>query len=115
MHHMKTRPSHYLFATAIATAAIGCTTESEPTVTDDPEELAVCLAPNIDIDRSLFVSPTVPVEQNELRARFSVSRIMQHILQSARTARPTDGTELWRRWWDTQNGANNSQFTDNPH
>ena len=108
-----------VFATAIATT-IGCATESDELVPEDeaqPQELALCPIPPppIDIDRSLFVSPTLAIEQAELRQRFSVGRIMKHILVSSGAQFPADGTELFRRWWDTQNSAAIAQFPDNPH
>ena len=113
---MKNRLELYLFATAIATA-IGCTTDpSEVILDEEPTELAACPAvPVVDIDRSLFVSPTAPLEQAELRLRFSVPRIMKQILTSAGTPRPLNDTELWQRWWDTQKSSVGSAFPDNPH
>ena len=116
---MKTRPALYLFASAI-TAAVGCTSDlDEPGAgdgpADGPDVVAACIVPAIDVDRSLFVSPTVPADQAALRARFSVSRIMSHIVATGGTARPADGTELFRRWWDTQNSGAGAVFADNPH
>jgi hypothetical protein len=85
---MKNRPPLSLLATAI-TAMIGCTLDqAEELVSEEPGALAACIAPNIDIDRSLFVSPTDPIEQNQLRTRFRVSRIMNHILASSGAALP---------------------------
>ncbi len=61
---MQTRPSLYLLASAI-TAAVGCTSDLDaPTAgdgsTDEPDVVAACAIPTIDVDRSLFVSPTAP-------------------------------------------------------
>jgi hypothetical protein len=113
---MKNHAELLFFATAFATIT-GCTDPADPILDEDPDDLAVCQAtPPINIDRSLFVSPTAPIEQAQLRARFSVSRIMNHLLASAGTARPADGTELFQRWWDTQNKKDvNHKFPDNPH
>ncbi len=113
------RPELFILAGAIA-AASGCVTDAseapgaaEP---DAPGEAATCPAPPpIDVDRSLFVSPTAPGEQAELRARFSVARIMDHILASSGAPRPAGGAELFQRWWDTQNSSANAVFADNPH
>src|SRR5262245_9391741 len=81
-HDMK-GPSLYLFTTAIATA-IGCTSElAEPDAPLPPDDGATCPAQVIDVNRSLFVSPTDPAEQAALRSRFAVSRIMSHILASS--------------------------------
>jgi hypothetical protein len=107
-----------LFATSLAiAAAVGCTTDpsDEPLDADAPEEGAACVVPPVDIDRSLFVSPTQPPEQGLLRSRFAVSRIMSHILASSGAARPASGAELFGRWWDTQNATTNAVFPDNPH
>jgi hypothetical protein len=115
---MKTRPALYLFASAL-TAAIGCTTELDEQPGGDavaaPEPVAACTVPPIDIERSLFVSPTAPADQAALRSRFSVSRIMSHLLASSGAARPASGAELFRRWWDTQNPGAGAVFPDNPH
>lgn len=115
---MKNRPELYLCATAIVTA-IGCTSDAidatEEITPIDESALALCPAPVVDIDRSLFVSPTVAVEQAELRTRFSVGRIMKQILLSSGAPRPADGTALWQRWWDTQNSSAAPAFLDNPH
>lgn len=112
---MKNRPELYLCATAIVTT-IGCITDPiEPLLDEEPEALAACPVPIIDIDRSLFVSPTAPLEQAELRARFSVPRIMDHLLASSGAARPASGTALFQRWWDTQNSSASAVFPDNPH
>jgi mono/diheme cytochrome c family protein len=112
---MKTCPTLYLLASAI-TAAVGCTSDlDEPSAGDGPDVVAACTIPTIDVDRSLFVSPTAPPDQMALRARFSVSRIMSRILATGGTARPADGTELFRRWWDTQNSSATAAFPDNPH
>ena len=73
------------------------------------------VGPKIDIDRSLFISPTAPAEQTALRSRFAVSRIMEHVLASSGAARPSGGGELFRRWWDTQNSRATAAFPDNPH
>ena len=105
---MKHRPKLYLFATVIF-SAIGCAAESGDAILDEePAETATataaaCVVPSVDIDRSLFVSPTTAAEQADLRARFAVSRIMQQILASSGAPRPASGTLLWQRWWDTQN------------
>src|SRR5215213_8036326 len=54
---MKRYPQTCLFAAVLATA-IGCTSDpSEPLLTEEPDESAVCTLPAINIDRSLFVSP----------------------------------------------------------
>jgi len=122
---MKNRPELYLFATAIATA-IGCASEAgEPLLAEELAEgpaattaaaaAASCVVPTVDIDRSLFVSPTAAAEQTELRTRFPVSRIMQQIFTSSGATLPGDGTALWKRWWDTQNAATGAAFADNPH
>ena len=114
---MSSRIAKSLLVAALA-AAIGCTVDP----TDSGEEhvtetgpLAACVVPPIHVDRSLFVSPTTAADQAALRAKFPVSRIMKHLLTSSGAARPADGTELWRRWWDTQNATASSQFPDNPH
>jgi len=117
---MKHRPELYLFATAIV-SAIGCAAESgDAILAEEPVETATaaaaaCVVPTVDIDRSLFVSPTTAAEQTDLRARFAVSRIMQQILASSGAPRPANGTLLWQRWWDTQNGMLGGVFLDNPH
>jgi len=115
---MKTRPSLYLLASAL-TAAIGCTLDADEPSADDPAvdspPVAACAVTPIDIDRSLFVSPTAPADQAALRSRFAVSRIMSRILSSSGAPRPLDGTELFRRWWDTQNASAGAVFPDNPH
>jgi hypothetical protein len=126
---MSNRPELISIAAAAlaALAAIGCTIDpADPADSGDPApvedapddvaEAAMCPAPPpIDIDRSLFVSPTNPLDQAQLRARFSASRIMAHLLASSGAARPASGTELFRRWWDTQNSGANARFVDNPH
>ena len=124
---MRTRAA-LLFTTATATATAtaaaiatlaGCATDPSETdrlVPDDEvQEQAICPAPApVVIDRSLFVSPTLAVEQAELRSRFSVAKIMKHILTSSGATAPADGTALWQRWWDSQNKAP-GVFPDTPH
>lgn len=117
---MKYRPALYLFTAAVA-GATGCTSElDEAPAGEAPPAAAAaaaaaCVVPTVNVDRSLFVSPTSAIEQTQLRARFSVSRIMQQILASSGAALPLDGTALWQRWWDTQNSAVSAAFPDNPH
>ena len=112
---MKIHPQHRLFAAAIATS-IGCTSEPEgPLLAEEPDLSAACTIPAIYVDRSLLVSPTSQSEQTQLRARFAVTRIMKHIRDSSGAARPADGHELFRRWWDTQNRSTAARFADNPH
>ena len=112
---MKSHPQTCLFAAVLATA-IGCTSDpSEPLLTEEPDESAACTLPAIHLDRSLFVSPTTQSEQTQLRSRFTVTRIMKHIRDSSGLARPQDGHELFRRWWDTQNRGTTGRFPDNPH
>jgi hypothetical protein len=112
---MKTHSQLCLSAIAFTTA-IGCTADpSEPLLTEEPDQSAACTVPTINIDRSLFVSPTTQSEQSQLRQRFTVTRIMKHIRDSSGAARPADGHELFRRWWDTQNRSTAARFADNPH
>ncbi|HWO19820.1 MAG TPA: hypothetical protein VNO30_13635 [Kofleriaceae bacterium] len=116
---MMTRPALYLLASTL-TAAIGCTSDLELPADDtadapDAPPAAACTVTPIDVDRSLFVSPTAPPDQAALRARFSVSRIMNHILASSGAGQPASGAELFRRWWDTQNSSASAAFADNPH
>jgi hypothetical protein len=97
-------------------AAIGCTSDPSESILD--EELGrnvACTVGAINVDRSLFVSPTTATEQALLRQRFSLSRIMSHVLASSGAAHPADATELFRRWWDTQNSTATAVFPDNPH
>ena len=76
---------------------------------------AACTIPPLNVDRSLFVSPTAPTEQAALRARFSLSRILAHVLASSGAARPAGAAELFHRWWDSQNSAATAVFADTPH
>jgi hypothetical protein len=112
---MKSYSQRCLFAAVLATA-IGCTSDpSEPLLTEEPDESAACTIPALDIDRSLYVSPTTPSDQALLRSRFPVARIMTQLLQSSGAKRPVSGVELFRRWWDTQNPSTAAVFADNPH
>ncbi|HWO24504.1 MAG TPA: hypothetical protein VNO30_37435 [Kofleriaceae bacterium] len=117
---MKIDSQHHLLAAAAAaalTAATGCATEppTEPHLAEAPDPSAACVIPAIDVARSLLVSPTSQSEQTQLRTRFTVTRIMKHILDSSGAARPASGHELFRRWWDTQNRSTAAVFADNPH
>jgi hypothetical protein len=111
---MKHGSTLYLFSTAIA-AVIGCTSETGEAPLAETTEAAACVVPTVDIDRSLFVSPTAAADQLALRARFPVSRIMGQILASSGAAQPINGIALWQRWWDTQNSSLGAVFVDNPH
>jgi len=112
---MNYRPVIFCFATAL-TAATACTSDlDEPPPDEVPDAAAPCTVPPLDVDRSLFISPTAPADQAALRSRFAVSRIMNHILASSGAARPASGAELFRRWWDTQNSSAGAVFADNPH
>jgi cysteine-rich repeat protein len=90
------------------TSGDGCENNCTPTPPDPPPV-------KVDIDSSLFISPTTAADQELLRSRFGVSRIMDRILASAGVARPANGAELFQRWWDTQNSSASAVFPDNPH
>lgn len=81
----------------------------------DADQRAACTIPSLNVDRSLFVSPTLATDQAALRARFSLSRVLTHVLASSGAARPAGAAELFHRWWDTQNSAATAVFADNPH
>ena len=126
-------PATVVAATLLSTLAAGCAADAGTPPLDEAAAAvdvaaaaassapllarpgAACTIPSINIDRSLFVSPTLATDQAALRARFPLSRILGHILASSGAARPADAAELFHRWWDTQNSAATAVFTDNPH